>query len=687
MEPGFLDSWLPLTYSLFTSSPKDAYSFARYAQSEWDALGHYSRFPDREALAGADVSEPEENLPDLVKEFNQSSGAPFQLRFGVPTEFEAKVGQRTDRPVVSGELNPVFQGIYSNRVELKQWLRRDEDVLTNAEKLTAMAGAAGAPSSWANSDKAWEPVLFNEAHDLISGTIVDKVYHETIRGYESSLDAGNEQIAAETSAIASRIDTRGDGIPVVVFNTLGWDRTDLVQVEVGSIGPNVHGLRLVDPSGAELPLQYLETQHFDDGSVKDAMVAFLARDVPAFGYAVYRIIPTESESTTVNPQTLGPPPASTKHQDVGTIETEFYRVTFDLWTGEMKELYDKTEHWDVLGGRPGNIVAQEHDGGDSWELYGTLNGARLTQMTRKQGLPDAAKAHFSNEQVGGSGKTTSGPVYSQFSITHPFGNGSFATTVRLYPGVRRIDIHTTLVNNDKFVRYRLLMPTTLESGKRFDEIPFGAIERPIGQEMPAQYWTDYGDNTKGLALLNRGLVGNNVAGGTLLLSLMRSAQISAYPFIGGFEPGVSSDLGLELGVERSFDYALLPHAGDWRQAEVYRAGWEFNHPLLARKVDVHEGTMPRRWGLLGISAPNVVASALMPGPDGSTTLRIYEASGIATPGAVIKFHAPIDRAEETNLMDDEIRTLTIDRDSIRLDLRPFEIKTFKLNLRLPAAGK
>jgi alpha-mannosidase len=375
------------------------------------------------------------------------------------------------------------------------------------------------------------------------------------------------------------------------------------------------------------------------------------------------------------------------HQDVGTIENEYYRVTFDLWTGEMKELYDKTAHWDVLGGRPGNVVAREQDGGDSWELYGTLNGGRLTKMIRKLGLPDAAKAHFSSEQVGGSGETFSGPVFSQFNLSHPFGDGKFSTIVRVYPGIHRIDIHTDLLNNNKGVRYRLLVPTTIENGRRFDEIAFGAIERPQEQEYPAQNWIDYSDGSKGLALLNRGLVGNNVAGGTLLLSLTRSARITDYPFYGGYEPGVSSDLGLELGVERSFDYALVPHAGDWRDAEVYRAGWEFNHPLLARKVSMHAGTQPRRWGLLDISAPNVVASALMPGRDGSVTLRIYEASGKPANGVEIKVHNPVVSAAETNLLGDEIRALPAARDTLHLDLRPFEIKTIRLKLRSPDVGK
>jgi alpha-mannosidase len=521
----------------------------------------------------------------------------------------------------------------------------------------------------------------------MSGTMVDKVYLETIRGYQSAQDFGDAQVDAELNAIAARMDTHVDGVPVMVFNTLGWPRTDLAQVEVGSIGPNVHGLRLRDSSGADVSVQFLDTLRYDDGSLKDVKLAFIAHDVPAFGYAVYQITPSESESYGGKKQPALPALASTWHTDVGSIENEYYRVSFDLWTGAMKELYDKGAHWDVLGGRPGNIVAREEDGGDFWELYGTLNGGRLTRMIRKTGLPDPAKAHFSNDQVGGSGATVPGPVYSEFSLDHPFGEGSFATTVRIYSGMRRVDVHTQLVNNDKYVRYRVLFPTSIENGRRFDEIPFGAIERPQEQEFPAQYWVDYSNGSKGLALLNRGLPGNNVAGGTLLLSLMRSARITAYPFFGGFEPGVSSDLGLELGVGRSFDYALVPHAGDWRDAAVYKAGWEFNHPLLARKVSALGGGLPRRWGLLEISQANIVASALMPGRDGSVMLRIYEASGKPANGIEVKFHVPVSSAFETNLLGDEIRPLPAAQDTVHLDLRPFEIKTLKLKLHPSEASK
>jgi alpha-mannosidase len=679
--------WLPEGYGLFMPAPKNADEFARYSEGIWGVLGQHSSWPDRVALAGADVTEPEEALPGLVKEFNATSGAPVQLRFGVPTDFAAAVAQRPNPRVVSGELNPVFQGVYSSRIELKQLLRRAEDALTNAEKLAALAGAVGLVPSGADLVRGWEPVLFNQAHDVMSGTIVDKVYHEAVHSYQDSEALGKEQVAAEIDAIAARLDTRGEGVPVAVFNTLGWTRTDLVEIEVGSIGSRVHALRVRDAAGADVPGQLADVRRYDDGSIKDAKVAFIAHDVPAFGYALYWIAPAEADAVASGKRQDGSAPASTMHLDAGSIENEYFQLTFDLWTGQMKRLYDKTAQWDVLGGRPGNVVAREQDGGDFWELYGTLNGGRLTRMTRQKGLPDPARTHYSDETVGGSGQTSPGPVYSEFSLSHPFGDGTFATRVRVYPGVRRIDCETRLINNDKFVRYRVLFPTSIENGRRFDEIPFGAIERPAEQEYPAQYWMDYGDGNKGLALLNRGLPGNNVGGGTLMLSLLRSSAITAYPFFGGYEPGVSSDLGLELGVERTFDYALVPHTGDWGRAEVHKAGWEFNHPLVARKLPVHGGQLPRRWGLLDISSASVVASALMPGREGSVVLRIYEATGRPARGVEIKVHVPLGSAAETNLLGDEVRPLSVAADTLRLDLRPYEIKTLRLQLRPPAGGK
>jgi alpha-mannosidase len=372
--------------------------------------------------------------------------------------------------------------------------------------------------------------------------------------------------------------------------------------------------------------------------------------------------------------------ASAAQQDQGSIENEFYRATFNLWTGEMTSLVDKASGWEALRAS-GNVVAQEQDGGDLWQLYGTLNGGRNIAMTRPILLPDRTRAKFSSEWVGGSGWTSAGPVFSQYSVSHPFGKGNFSTRVRLYAGLRRVDIETQILNNDSYVRYRALFPTTIQDGKRTDEIQFGAIERPQGQEYPAQNWIDYGDGAHGLALLNCAMPGNNVADGTLLLSLLRSAAITAYGFGGGYEPGVSSDSGLEVGRSLTLQYGLMPHAGDWRHAGVPRAGWEINNPLMVRKVTAHAGSLPPRWGWLEVSAPNVNVSALKPARDDSVILRVYEATGRPSTGVSIKLHAEITSVYEANLMEDAGRELRTEHNSFQFDLHPYEIKTFKLRLR------
>jgi alpha-mannosidase len=689
--------WLPLGYGLFYPAPKSLPEFEAYARATWDQLGHYSRSPDRVALAGADVSEPEETLPGLIHQANRNPAQPFTLRIGVPSDFES-LAERHHRPTIVGELNPVFQGTYSNRIELKQRMRELEHDLTTVEKFSAWAAWLGLPAKDENLAPAWEPVLFNQAHDLTSGTMVDKVYEDTLRGYEFSKSLANVMIEAGVESIASKIDTQSsisseaDSIPVAVFNTLGWDRTDVAELTAGFSDPGVISVGLVDFAGRAVPRQLIDTERYSTGGIKDTRIAFVARDVPSLGYSLYQIVPQRaSPGSSERPDELQPEEASqtTMHQDTGSIENEYYRAAFDLWTGEMTSLRVKSDSggWEALAG-PANVVAREQDGGDFWELYGILNGARLTAMNRKQGLPPPRTSHFSSEYVGGDGMVRQGPVLSEFSISHPFGEGSFATSVRLYPGIRRVDIKTRLINNDKFVRYRVLFPTCIKTGHRIDEIPFGAIERPTEQEFPAQNWTDWNDGAaKGVALLNRGLPGNNIASGALILSLMRSARITAYPFFGGYERGVSSDLGLELGVERNFEYALVPHTGEYQQWEICRAGLEFNNPLIVRPVSKHTGTLPGRWGLLEVSAPNVIVSALKPARRGALALRVYEAGNQRTENVRIELQPGVISASEANLLEEPLRKLPIRENTLVFDLAPYQIKTFKLELSKPGHEK
>ncbi len=667
--------WLPRGYANFFHPPADPAEFDRYARERFTALDPFARGHERVALDGADVSEPEGYLPEIVKEFNRKGDVPFTLKIGLPTDFEAAVAKRADRPVVGGELNPIFQGIYSSRIELKQRMRKMENLLSAAEKFAALAHWLGAPQDVDELMRAWEPVLFNQTHDLASGVMVDKVYDDVVRRYNFSERLTDQMMDASKERIASRIDTRGEGIPIVVFNTLGWPRTDIAESDIDLIEAGFVDLALVDSESKPAPIQLSDVSRYGDGGIRHAHLTFVARDVPALGYEVYRVVPQKAFAAPHAWES-----ASTREHDQGSIENEYFRATFNLWTGEMTSLVEKSTGWEALRA-PGNVVAQEQDGGDLWQLYGNLNGGRNIAMTRPILLPDKTRSRFSSEWLGGSGHSADGPVFSEYYVSHPFANGTFSTRVRLYAGVRRVDIETQILNNDAHVRYRVLFPTTIKDGKRMDEIPFGAIERPQEQEFPAQNWMDYGDGAHGVALLNCAMPGNNVANGTLMLSLLRSAAITAYGFGGGYEPGVSSDSGLEMGRTLTLQYALVPHAGDWRDAGVSRAGWEINQPLIVRKETAHMGDLPARWGWLEISAPNVNVSALKPGRDGSVILRVYEAAGRATSGVSVKLQAHLVSVNEANLMEDSGREIVPEQDTFKFDLHPYEIKTFKLRLR------
>ena len=225
--------WLPFFYGYLYGPPKDIGGFSKFMTGHWTDLAPFSRGGDRVGLAGVDVSEPELHVPALVEQFNSQAGMPFKLRVGVPADFEATVAKRTNLQVITGERNPLFQGIYSSRIELKQTMRETERLLTTAEKFGALATYLGESTDPLMIWRAWEPALFNVTHDLTSGVMTDHVYDDTLRSYDFSQGLGREMIEERIGHVVDHIDTRGKGIPLVVFNTLGWTRTDVARGDVG----------------------------------------------------------------------------------------------------------------------------------------------------------------------------------------------------------------------------------------------------------------------------------------------------------------------------------------------------------------------------------------------------------------------------------------------------------------------
>ena len=76
----------------------------------------------------------------------------------------------------------------------------------------------------------------------------------------------------------------------------------------------------------------------------------------------------------------------------------------------------------------------------------------------------------------------------------------------------------------------------------------------------------------------------------------------------------------------------------------------------------------------------MVTSALKMGEDSGVILRVYEAAGKPTPGVRIKLTHRALSAFEVNLIEQPIQKLSLQGDSLSFDLRPYEIKTFRIEL-------
>jgi alpha-mannosidase len=129
-----------------------------------------------------------------------------------------------------------------------------------------------------------------------------------------------------------------------------------------------------------------------------------------------------------------------------------------------------------------------------------------------------------------------------------------------------------------------------------------------------------------------------------------------------------------------FDYALVPHAGTWQDAQVVRAGLEFNNHLIVRKTGVHGGAMPQVWGFIDVSNPHVVISALKPSRGGEVAVRVYEATGQPARDVRIHFARAVAAARAANLIEDPGEQLPVRDNAVSFDLRPYEIKTFCVRL-------
>jgi alpha-mannosidase len=319
------------------------------------------------------------------------------------------------------------------------------------------------------------------------------------------------------------------------------------------------------------------------------------------------------------------------------IENSMIKVVFN----DSLKIYDKeVKRWAI---EEGNLVVCEDmpSRWDGWDIEAYYK--RVCRKLKPIGFSIVER----------------GPLRGCIEVNYKFRDSSIKQRICVNAFNRRVDVENEVDWKERLTLLKAVYKLGLFGHNASFEIPYGVISRPTRPsntwevakfEVPALRWVDVWDPDYGVAIINDGRQGYSVEENTVSITLLRS-PIYPNPFL---------DYG-----HSKFTYAIYPHPGDWRIAQIPRRAYEFNQPLI-----IVENTSGGESSFLEVTNPAVMLEALKWGEDSGIVMRLYETYGINTCTEV-----------KGSIRGDGVETDLIElgdygtTDMSNLCFRPYEIKT------------
>ncbi len=624
--------------------------------------------------SGADFNIPDSATVRNVERLNELPLYP-RVEFSTAHRFLAKMDKGAERPVVRYELDPEsagtsapWTGCYSTRGRLKERYKRLEAGLISAEALASTAILAGMPVTEAQLKDAWHGLLNVQFHDILGGTSVNEVCEEAYRTCDRA-EAQAESVCRKAFGhIASRVDTSGEGVPVLVFNPLSWPRGGVVDIEL--FLPRAQGKRVAvqDDKGAAVPSQSQRLSAPPHMYAFRWKVLFRADNVPPMGYRLYRVVGAGERAS-----------GDRICVSAERLENKHLIVEIDPRTGLLHSIIERESGRNFIDpARGGNLIQALGDTGRAMPAWTTDLTGEVEDILDLQSLR----------------VVEAGPVRGVVELRREFRSSSITQQVILEVGCKHLRLVTEIDCHDGNCVFKAGFAVPAAGGLAVSETQFGTIPRgpasagrlspwgiapgaqpgilatERGGEWAAQNWTDLSTERFGAALISADRYAYDLSDGNFLrLTLLRNIYHG--------DRREESDAAVSR-----IEYAFYPHPGDWRDGAVTRAGREFSHPLMAFEDTPHAGDMPSSHGFLNVSPGNVVLSALKPAEDGDgLVLRLYEAHGLRT-DADVQLSIPVEAASEIDMVEWEtLSDIPVEGSALKLRFSPFEIKTVRVTAR------
>lgn len=609
-------------------------------------LGTFKRFQNRDLT---------ENTIMLFG-FGDGGGGPTKemlenakrLRYGIPgiprieQEFEKdffdrtydRIAFRPDMPKWEGELYFEYhRGTLTSMAENKRYNRKNEILYMQLETLSCMLADKGIPYPEEVLERGWEILLQNQFHDILPGTCIEEVYHQTNQEYEEIYKQGKKALQEIAAEGAKSIHTEQNA--VVVYNTQCYVRDDLVFIELPQ---DVRAVQAAGEDGEDMPVQ----------KTWDGKTLFYAKGIPALGYKVFYYVPGEQ--------------ARPAYEWDGHFENEFYSVLFNEEM-EIASLIEKeTGKEFIQEGRNGNELVTYEDrpmNWDNWDIdiYYKRKPYRGKRISDVRVLED-------------------GRVRKTLEIKKQFADSVVTQKIHLYHEIPRIDFETHADWREHHVLLRVNFPVNVNAARAAYEIQFGNVERETTNnnswdtakfEACGHKWADLSEDNNGISLLNDCKYGYGIKEGNLSLTLIKA----------GTYPNENADIG-----SHDFTYSIYPHAGRWQEAQTVEMAYNLNVPLTAVLQGVNEGEEGFCKSCLSCDAKNCFVEVIKRAEDGNgVIIRMYENRNRYTK-AKIHFSKKPSHIYECDLLEENERELKVTGRTAETVFKPYEIKTLKLTFEL-----
>lgn len=537
-----------------------------------------------------------------IDELRKEEGAPV-IVYGRTDDYfnEVRNDKSLNIPTVKDDLQHHAVGCYTADWVIKKGNRQSEEALVSTEKLCSVGESMwGADYPKALLTDAWERLLFFQFHDSLAGSSLASHTKDASDAYGRIQDTAHETAALAIQKLEWQIPTEDpDSEYLIVFNPHAWEVTTDIRYDFG--WRSIPGMtQVTDEQGTSLPHQWVlgESQCGD----RQGLVTTLT--LPPMGYRQIRIQKGSSKRVD-KPATA----------EGNTLENEFYKIT--IFSDGSIAIFDKELNKQLFSGRgKGCRAVVINDPSDAW--------------SHDIKTFDDEIGYFQEANIK---VVENGPVRAVIRVTSSWGDSQLTIDWSLVTGSRMIGAQVSLDWHEHLKMLKFSFPMALSSSVSTYEAPYGHIVKEAnGYENPGHRWIDLSGDMDGvpygLAVLNDAKYGYDVKGNDMRVSIARSA---VYAHHNPKKLDLENEYyWMDQGIQ-TFRMALLPHKGDWREANVPRKAEEFlSRPILSYQ-GIHPGKLSKSASFMRIDVPNVNITSIKKSEKGDDLIiRCVETAGKST---------------------------------------------------------